>query len=181
MNEFFTSFNTLHIFSGSIKMTLHPDNIIAQIKHLKDLKEGWDYGDGDVISEKVIISAIEMYRQTLPYSLKCTVHPTSDGGITLVLSAKETFLDITIQEDLTILLTKEQGIGCNYTTLYSDKLVSKFELMLEIKKLSIENCIECISSEPFTLKSTFPERKDFKVIASNQMEMGFQYLNMPVH
>ncbi|WP_439555138.1 hypothetical protein [Dyadobacter sp.] len=181
INEVISSSNSLKFFVEGSESSFHPDEIVAQIKALIDLPQGWDFGSGDVISSEVIRKAIEVYKLTLPYSLMCTIHPTSEGGITLVLSTKDKFLDVTIEKNLGISLTKEQGIGFDYHIIYSDRPVSYHELIQEIQTISIENCIECISSEPFTLRNTIRESEDFKVIASNHTETEYQFLNTNAH
>ena len=155
-----------------------PATIVKQIQNFSKLDAGWDYGDGEVIHREVINKTVILYCKTIQYGLKASVHPTSEGGITLILSAKDLYLDITVQSDLTYLVTKERGFGFKYSTIFSDIEMDEILVFEHIRLLSTENCLECVSSETFTSKSSFPTKDDFKVTVSNFLETEFQFLNL---
>ena len=111
--------------------------VTKNITNLKNLKQGWDYGEGDIIEDKVLEKALSIYDTISKFNLNCEVHPTSEGGITLVLSKinDDVFLDLEIDNNLNLFLTKEKGISQEYETLIDFKSIVIEDLFMEIENI----------------------------------------------
>lgn len=126
-----------------------PNEIVSQLFSLCNLKKGWDAGSGEEIGYMVVEKAIDLYSTLLVFGLSCSVHPTSDGGVSLVFSCRDTFLDVTIEPDLTFSLVKEKGIGFDYTTIFERENIAQGEILNEVRLLTIDNYVKCSLSEPY--------------------------------
>jgi len=125
--------------------------IFEKIEKFSILKEGWKYGEGNSISEKVIKSTQKLYFQLsigLNYfkDFKVNALPNANGGIMLSFGVSDNFIELSIKPNLKIDLTHEKGIG------------SKYDILEEIDDIDISNSSLiltylykiCNSYEPFT-------------------------------
>lgn len=156
------------------------DKNINQIKSLANLKQGWDFGEGLPFDSKIINNAIVAYNK-LSVFFNVSIHPTTNGGITLSSSIGDNFYDITLlpQSDY-VEYTHEKGIGSTFETI---ETVCNLMLNEAIEKtFRSKNLIsaQCFTSEPLILENTTQQKNASKVTSSNPMAMPFQYFAIPV-
>jgi hypothetical protein len=163
------------IFPLIIFPTKFGDKNIDKIKSFSKLKDGWDFGSGLAINDEVINKAESAYF-SLSMFFKISVHPTSEGGITISTHIDENFFDITIfpYSDF-VEYTHEKGIG------------NSFELIEFVENLTLNEAInkafdsqkiissKCISLERLILENTTQKKRDSRAMSSNQMVGVFQY------
>jgi hypothetical protein len=157
------------------------NSTVAQILDLFNLQEGWDFGEGEKVSAAAIYKALDIYRFIFIHDLPCEVHPKSDGGVKLIVGAKDVFLDIDINVDLSISLTVEQGFGFSYETLSYEDNISEEKLLFNIKSLSIDKYIKCALPETSISKSIALQKEDLqaKVLETTREEFPFLILSVP--
>jgi hypothetical protein len=126
----------------------------GSILELGNLEAGWDYGEGEPIDRKVINNAIMIAGISTKLGHDYEAQPISDGGIKLILSHDDVFLDINIEHDLSINITKEKGFGYNYESLCSKDHLTIEQLIIEIISLSTNLGAQCSLYEPFILENT---------------------------
>lgn len=93
------------------------NKIKLQIKELQKLEAGWDFGEGEAISDEVGEASLEIAETGLTLGLKADVRPTSEGGITVSLFHIDDFLFIAVKPDGFFDVIYEKGIGVNYDIL----------------------------------------------------------------
>lgn len=138
----------------------------GSILELGNLEAGWDYGDGEPIDKNVISNAISIAGIAANLGHDYEVHPIPDGGIKLILSQDDVFLDINIENDLSFSITKEKGFGYNYKMLYSKEHLRTEQVIIEIISLSINSGAQCSLYEPFILENTVVK----KAVSLNVLE-----------
>ena len=113
---------------------------IKELMDLKDLPEGWDFGDGLPIKMNVIIAAIQVSCLAFDADFWIESNAISNGGINLIIGfggvdGNET-LDIIVKPDLTFSLTKERGSsGFKLETLEEVNEISFDEVKQAIENL----------------------------------------------
>ncbi len=91
--------------------------IKQRINELQNLPQGWDFGQGDVISNTVARRCLRICEYGVFLGLKANVRPSTDGSLILCLFYDDNFLYITIREDGLFDTTYEKGIGSDYDIL----------------------------------------------------------------
>lgn len=169
------------VLSDLLSADRYEKDILNDILNLSLLKDGWDYGIGAKISNEVIQRAIDIHNQIVPYGLDCEVHPTTEGGINLIYALSDIFMDVNINSNLSISLTKEQGIGFDFTTVFVKEDVNEKELIQEISSMSIEKFVKCSLSELSISKNTVQSRNDSQAIPLETTKVEFPFLicNVP--
>jgi hypothetical protein len=114
MNNSLTILNNPENFSAS---SSYINEVKLQIKQLQQLEAGWDFGEGEAISDEVGVTSLEIAEIGLTLGLKADVRPTSEGGIIVSLFYKDHFLFINVKPDGLFDVTYEKGIGVNYEIL----------------------------------------------------------------
>jgi hypothetical protein len=155
---------------------LDEEKNISQILSLKKLKNGWDFGEGEEISQDVIDRTVDIYNK-FASRFKITVHPTNEGGITLSLMYLDNFFDITIRKQNLYDFVLEIGIGSNYSEPVNLKSISLNEIYEKVNyyQLLKISTLKWNLLEHSTLQNSTQINPDFKVIALKPTKKGFQY------
>lgn len=149
---------------------------ISQIILLKKLRNGWDFGEGEEISQDVIDRTLDIYNK-FANRFKITVHPTSEGGITLSLMYIDNFFDVTIKKQNSYDFVLEVGIGSKYIEPVNLKNISLNEIYEKVNYYHLLkiSTLKWNSLEHSTLQNSTQINPDFKVIVSKPTKKGFQY------
>lgn len=139
------------------------DNFTDDIRELKNLKDGWDFGDGIAISQDVIHNACYLYNHLNRPEFKYSCSPLSNGGIKITCQFYEDFIDLDINKDLSIDLIHEVGIGADYEVEYERKAIRIDDIEKYINQFLLK---ACFSSERYTSESIILTRKGSTAIAS---------------
>jgi hypothetical protein len=134
------------------------------IKNLAKIPNGWDFGSGYPPSEFVISKALQVYSLGKILSFKVEVKPETEGGIILTLYKKDEFLDVIINNNLSLDIVHEKGIGIEFQTLSEQENVDLSIISNKLKQ--IKKSIECTSSEHYTLENIVLQKDDSEVIVS---------------
>lgn len=96
------------------------------VKELFILPEGWDYGEGEKISNEVLEIVDDLNYQAELMYMSIEALPKTDGGVTVNLGRPKTdlFFVVTISPDCSLRYCIEKGIGFEYETLQEDTEVS---------------------------------------------------------
>jgi len=129
-----------------------PDPIEKKIKSFSDLDLGWNYGEGESITQEVIKKALEVYKIGKSYCLDCEVFAITDGSIEVSLYRKDHFMDFLIKEDNSIDFTHEVGTGNKYKEVENINNISIDNIKNKINGL-IESCNGLESLATITIKA----------------------------
>ena len=137
-------------------ISLAHDAVCESIKEYGTLKKGWDFGEGDEISQETISRALSIYGIAKMYGLEIEPHPAIDGSIYLVCSLvdKDYFLDIKISKE-TLAYSVEKGIGAEYEIIEKKKNIRLDEILAKI----LEIRIKCNTLEYFHFPNTATGKK----------------------
>ena len=154
------------------------DSTLSAIDAFANLKDGWDFGEGIVISNEVISKAKDIYLIGRNYQLEAEPHPTPDGGVCLVFYYRNNdfFLDININSDNTVDFKEEKGFGVNYETLRSAQNIT----VQELEKTIVEIRTKCNISDFFQFGSILSKSIDSKAIHSKTTREVSQLLTTNV-
>jgi|AntRauTorcE11898_2_1112593.scaffolds.fasta_scaffold13109_2 hypothetical protein len=146
--------------SGKTKLN---DSIIEELNNYATLKEGWAYGEGKPINSDVIKKAEKVYKIGKYFIPTVNVFPGTNGLILVVFHQEEFSIETAVNEDLTIDLTVEQGLGFEYDIVRRENNISlkKVENILSNFKRSEWNY-----SESFITNTMTELKKDFEVLHS---------------
>lgn len=141
---------------------------------LKSLNKpaGWDYGQGEEITNEVINHACVVFNYIEKPNIKYSVVPNTQGGIKITSKiGSDNFLDIRINPDLTLDLIHEVGIGVDYEILCEEDGVSiafiENYLNYLLSKL-------CFLSEPYIATSSIPTKEDLTATSLRTIEAASQ-------
>lgn len=155
------------------------DPTLLKIESLQDLPEGWDYGQGVPSSKSVARKAKQIFSLAKLRGFKSEALPTTGGGIIMVLSKGDFFLDVVVNPDLSLDVRIEKGIGSEFEVLFEDEDVSKADvlnLLNDTKRLYLE----CLSSAPYTKASIVHPNIDSPQKHLDLSGVEFQYSMQPV-
>jgi hypothetical protein len=158
-----------NILGLAAQSPLHTKRIELKIKELQTLEPGWDFGEGEAVSQEVGESSLSIAEFGLLLGLNANVRPTTEGGIIVSLFKNDQFLFITVNPDELFDVVYEKGIGINYDILDSkENLDSK----------SIKDYIsQWVLSEHYTSESMTKMQNVLPVMHLGNIRMGeFQYL-----
>lgn len=139
------------------------NKIKLQIEDLQKLGAGWDFGEGEAISDEVGAASIEIAEMGLTLGLKAGVRPLTEGGIVVTLFYSDHFLFTTVKPDGNFDVSYEKGIGVNY-----DVLDNKENLTLTAVRKYI---IQWVSSERYTFLNTIKTRNVLQVTHLKNIRM----------
>lgn len=151
-----------------------PDPTVQKILSFESLPKGWDYGQGVPSNKSVSRRALEILSLAKLQGFQSEALPATDGGVIMVLSKGDYFLDVSIDPDLTLNARIEKGIGSEYEVLWESEDVSKadvYNLLIQTKELYLE----CPSSVPYTKTSIALPSADSQQSVSDHTEEEFQY------
>lgn len=137
------------------------------IKNLAKIPHGWDFGFGYPPSEIVINKALQIYSIGKLLSFKVEVKPEPEGGIVLTFYKEDEFLDVIINNNLSLDMVHEKGFGVNFQTLLEQENVDLNNISNKLKQ--VKKSIECTSSEHYTLENIVLQKDDSEVIVSRNM------------
>lgn len=130
MNQNFFQYNafsrTIEQSSSSALMYV---SLIKCLADLTKLEAGWDYGDGEVISEQSISAAEKLVGSTCDLGYVITIHPTNAGGLVFVFANNNDFYDIGIDKFGSQSLIHERGKGFDFDVLMRVEKISFSEAL----------------------------------------------------
>lgn len=149
---------------------------IKKIEGFRELKEGWNFGEGEPFNDNIIDQAKFINKEIIEYGfLETDAFPGSSGEIMVTLYYDDKYLEFTVEPDCTITFAKEKDKEIieykeGFTT---DKALEKVKIFREEI---------CLSSESFILPSLTIEKTDLKVLPLNPAEKiaGFLFSKQSV-
>lgn len=150
------------------------DPIEEEIMGLANLQEGWDYGEGIPPSAETIDRAIEIYRISKAYGLGTEIFPIGHGEILISFSKDNVFTDILLNENGSIRLTKEIGIGDEFERLEIIENVTPDIINGKLKEMAgVAECTlsELCASDPIVGKSSDSSLKVFEIFAAQYQSL----------
>jgi len=157
---------------------------IEKIRAFSSLKPGWRFGEGEKIQDSIItysihlLSFLHLQLNGLgqSYGFKVNALPNVDGGVIISLGKYDDFIELVINTDYTIDLTREKGIGVDYTILCEDYAIPPKNLNIILTHLySI-----CHLSEPFISGITMRTNNDSPAKCLETTKEVYPYLMRPV-
>jgi len=133
------------------------NEVLKKIKSFSELINGWDYGLGVPASKETIDYVIEIYKQLNRIHFEVDVSPRTDGGITLIFSIQDHFVDIDVKPCMRLNIREEVGYGVDYKIDFQKEDVT----IAEIENLLEEIYKKCSLSEPSTSINTYSKKNDF--------------------
>ena len=134
-----------------------------KIQDFQKLAKGWNFGEGQPFSEKIIKEAKALNKEMIENCfLETGAFPGNDGEIMVTLYYSDYYLEFTIEPNLTITFAKENK---KETLEYKEDLT--FDKALKL----INNFREEIwsSSESFTLPTLTTKKIDSQILPSSQV------------
>ncbi len=138
-----TIMNNPENFSAS---SSYINKVKLQIKEFQKLKAGWDFGEGETISDVIGTASLEIAEMGLMLGLKADARPTTEGSIIINLFYSDHFLFITVKSDGFFDVTYEKGVGVNYDILDNKENLSSTAIRKYI--------MQWVSSERYTFSNT---------------------------
>ncbi len=162
----------MEFFLFNSQDTFGTDSIQNEINSFQFLPIGWNYGEGFPPKIQTIAKAISISRDLnvfTNFKFFTSVTPTTNGGIALTFDLDENFIDIILNDDNSIDLKHEKGVGVDYEIISSITNVS-----VEIIKEKLWNLLEHCTSDCIAT-----ENNDFTQFLET-MVAGYQSLIPPV-
>lgn len=154
----FSRIDSDHIGQSYLSLAFTEDPIERTIRAIGRLPEGWEFGRGRPSPAHVVNAAIAFYRDALTvFRLAASeVAPGSEGAIVLTYEAPDdTFIDVTVNLDLSYDWRIEKGVGVNYDVEHEDEDVSAMLALVWLKhRIPAEP--ECALQETFTPTDIHP-------------------------
>ncbi len=119
-----------HFQPFSFALDLSPNPLLAKLKELADLPDGWRFGEGVPPQPPALDTAQEIYRQLAYLRLKADAFPGVDGALTLVFYADERCVEVQISRNGEISVCVEEGEGFD------------FQEIEDIENASIDNAVK---------------------------------------
>jgi hypothetical protein len=85
-----------------------------KILSFKELEDGWQYGEGEAPTEKVLGIALRIYEIGHMLGLKSDAFPSPNGNVTVEFYRGGESIEITVYDDKTIDLSIERGKGFDF-------------------------------------------------------------------
>lgn len=118
-------------------MTKQSDKVFDEIRSYAKLPIGWDFGDGDPISQYIITLAEALADIGIKHGYELGSCPQADGGISISFyQMPDECVDITIeppdmeQEKQLYSIRHEKGIGSEYDILYEKENMELEEMIV---------------------------------------------------
>lgn len=143
----------------------------SQIRSFAMLPNGWDYGEGVPLTKPAMKLAIEINSLGVLNGFISEAIPHTEGGITLIFSMGDYFLDVSVDQDLMLSTRIEKGRGLNFKVIEEKENVDKIDIVNELIKVS-----QWYLLEQLTLLSTVQRRADLKKMHSLLQGEEYQYL-----
>jgi hypothetical protein len=154
--------------NSSIYLTIK-DSIEETINNFRNLKDGWDYGQGSAISDFVIERSLKAYHflKSSLLSYECTAH--SDDSVQITFFYNDNFVDILVSKSKFGVVV-EKGIGEDFETVLEHENLA----LPKIKILLNQIINQCFSLEPSISINLVGAKRDFRA-ASVTTRAGYQY------
>ncbi|WP_372906741.1 hypothetical protein [Rhodohalobacter sp.] len=135
------------------------EDVLAKLNEFADLEDGWSYGEGKPIDADVIEKAKTLFKIGNYFLSDADVFPGTNGQILLVFYVDERCIEFTINEDLSVDVAVEHGIGYDFEVTYEKRNISLREAERVINKF---NMTEWKSSDLFITNTMIADVKDFE-------------------
>jgi len=153
------------------------DSILTKIDCFSRLPSGWDFGQGIGTLKHVSKKAKDIYlkvKKHVYFDMDYDVTPMTDGGLTVIFSNGNDFINISIYEDLSMDLVWERGIGYDFDIIKEKEKVGLPYILHVIFQLHQIN--SCVLSEHSLYLNMHQEKEDSKVIHSEKTTGESLYL-----
>jgi hypothetical protein len=126
---------------------------------MANLRPGWSYGRGRIITQPVIQKAEELLEFGSMLHLRSEVFPGTEGQIAVGFYQGDVCVQVTVTADLSLGLRKERGRGFDYEDLIdpTDRLPRDADAYIQITGLVNDDAWK---SREFSTSSTLVEYAD---------------------
>lgn len=150
------------------------DTVALKINSFQSLPKGWDYGQGGPCEIYVVKKALEILSLAKLQGFSSEAQPTTEGGILMIFSKEDHFLDVLINSDTTLDVRIEKGSGSDFEVLLEEEDVSKADVLnflIKTKRLYLECHLSALS----TKENTVLQNTNFHQNTLDLMVGEFQY------
>ncbi len=153
------------------------DRVRTKIESFANLEDGWDFGIGEAACPAVIELAVKLYKQGSRTCLEADAFPGTGGEIYIAFYKNEDTVEICVNLDLSLALSREHGTGAEFEELDYMEDLDLGAALDYLNRFSKE--ILCTWSEPYIAISTTESANDLRVTPSRTTKEVYQ-LSTPI-